>query len=267
MEGKKRARIIALANEKGGTGKTTTTCNLSAGLRRAGYKTLMIDLDAQCSLSKSLLALDEAHSIMLPMAGIEPIENVIQADNLAQGDIISSIRTLTTVDILLDEAEKMFALRDALEPILERYDYILLDCPPALSTLTINALVASTEVIIPTEAKTFAFKGVEEILKTIQTVRKRYNPNLKIGGILITRYDGRTVLAREMLDVFRQKAEEAGTKVYSTPIRENIAIAESQAYLTDIFAGSPKSNGAKDYKALVDEVIADGEKQDNADEQ
>lgn len=255
---KKKARVIAVVNEKGGTGKTTTVCNLSAGLRRAGYKPLMIDLDAQCSLSKSLLALDEEHSIMLPMAKLAPIEESIQ-DNLAQGDIISSIRTLTTVEILLDEAEKVFALRDALEPILDKYDFIILDCPPALSLITINALVASTEVIIPAEAKTFALKGVEEVAKTIATVKRRYNPDLKIGGILVTRYDGRTVLARDVLDILKETAEELGTKVYRSPIRENIAIAESQACLTDIFAGSPKSNGAKDYKALVDEVIADGE--------
>lgn len=258
MKGKKRARVISVVNEKGGTGKTTTVCNLSAGLYKSGHKTLMIDLDNQCSLSKSLYALDEEHSILQPMAKLMPIEDTIQED-LAQGHIISSIRTLSTVDILLDEADKMFALRDAIEPLLDRYEFILLDCPPALSTITINALVASDEVIIPTEAKTFGLKGVEEVARTISIVKKRYNPDLKIAGILITRYDGRTVLARDMKTVLEQTAEELGTKVYSQPIRENIAIAESQAFLTDIFAGAPHSNGAKDYRALVNEVLADGE--------
>lgn len=254
---RKKARVIALCNEKGGCGKTTTTCNLSAGLRRAGYKTLMIDLDAQCSLSKSLLALDEERSIMLPMAKIKPIEEVIQ-DDLAQGDIISSIRTLTTVDVLLDEAEKVFALRDAIEPILHKYDFILLDCPPALSTLTLNALVASTEVIVPAEAKTLSLNGVDEVARTIKAVKRRYNPELRIEGILVTRYNGRTVLARDMMDVLKDVAKEYDTKVFAQPIRETIAIAEAQAELTDVFANAPRSNGAKDYKALVDEVIADG---------
>ena len=259
MKGKKKTRVIAIASEKGGCGKTTTTCNLSAGLYRSGYKTLMIDLDNQCTLSKSLYALDEEHSIIQPMAKLAPIEESIQ-DDLAQGHIISSIRTLSTVDILLDEADKMFALRDAIEPIRDNYDFILLDCPPALSTITINALVASDECIIPTEAKTFGLKGVEEVARTINIVRKRYNPSLRITGILITRYNGRAILSQDVRQVLEQVAKEMGTKVFAQPIRENIAIAESQAYLTDIFAGAPNSNGAKDYRALVEEVLADGER-------
>ena len=249
-----KARVIAICNEKGGTGKTVTTCNLSAGLRRKGYKVLMIDLDSQCSLSKSLYALNEDNSIVPVMGGLTPIEETIQT--VAQGDIISSRRTVGAVDLWLMDIDKEFALKKAIQPVMDKYDFILLDCAPTISTLTINAFTASTSVIIPTEAKTSSLQGLEEVIATIAVVKERYNPELKIEGILITRYNARTILAQEVKAVLEERAQEIGTRVFSRPIRDNTAIAEAQAYLTDIFAWSPRSNGAEDYKSLVEEVIA-----------
>ena len=167
--GKKVARVIAVCNEKGGVGKTTTVCNLSAGLRRKGYKTLMIDLDSQMSLSKSLYAVNEEKSIVPVMAKLTPIQEVIQV--VAQGDIISGRRTINVIDLVLNEADKQFALKEALQPIITDYDFILIDCPPSLSTITLNALVSATEVIIPTEAKTLALKGVQEVISTIGVIK------------------------------------------------------------------------------------------------
>ena len=251
--GKKVARVIAVCNEKGGVGKTTTVCNLSAGLRRKGYKTLMIDLDSQMSLSKSLYAVNEEKSIVPVMAKLTPIQEVIQV--VAQGDIISGRRTINVIDLVLNEADKQFALKEALQPIITDYDFILLDCPPSLSTITLNALVSASEVVIPTEAKTLALKGVQEVINTIGVIKERYNPELKIAGILITRYNGRAILSQDVKTVLEQMAAEVGTKVFKHPIRSNQAIADSQAYLTDIFAYSKRSNGAEDYGRLVDEII------------
>ena len=248
----KKARVIAICNEKGGTGKTVTTCNLSAGLRRKGYKVLMIDLDGQCSLSKSLCALSE-ENIVAVMAGLAPIDEAIQV--VAQGDIVSSRTTIGAVDLWLMDIDKEFALKKAIEPVLDKYDYILLDCAPTISTLTINAFTASTSVIIPTEAKTSSLQGLEEVIATIAVVKERYNPDLKIEGILITRYNARTILAQEVKAVLEERAQELGTRVFTRPIRDNTAIAEAQAYYTDIFAWNPRSNGAEDYGSLVEEVI------------
>lgn len=249
-------KVIAIANQKGGTGKTSTVSALASGLTRAGKKVLMIDLDAQRSLSRSFNVESESNSIVSVISKAKGIEEVIQS--IPQGDIISGRSTIGAIDIILDEADKQFALKDAIEPVIKKYDYILLDCPPALSTITINAFICADKIIIPAEAEKFSLDGVKDIVDTIYKIRDRYNSKLKIAGILITRYDGRTILGKEIKRIFEGMAQALGTKVYK-PIRRSVVVGDAQAYGTDIFTLSAKSKVAEDYKALVEDVLQEGE--------
>lgn len=244
-------KTIAVINQKGGVGKSTTAASLGAGLTLKGFKVLYIDLDAQGNLTytlgadpKGLTALDVLTKEATAAAAVQ---------HTAQGDVIAASPSLAGADTVITSVGKEYRLKEALEPIKEKYDYIIIDTPPALSVLTINALTACTGVIIPAQADIYSLQGIEKLADTINTVRTYCNPNLKIEGILLTRYNARSVLSREIAELSEQMAEKLNTKVFKTAIRENVSIKEAQISRQDIFSYAPKSNAALDYKEVVEE--------------
>lgn len=246
-------KTIAVINQKGGVGKSTTAASLGAGLTLKGFKVLYIDLDAQGNLTytlgadpKGLTALDVLTKEATAAAAVQ---------HTAQGDVIATSPSLAGADTVITSVGKEYRLKEALEPLKESYDYIIIDTPPALSVLTINALTACTGAIIPAQADIYSLQGISQLNSTIQTVRQYCNPSLEVMGIVLTRYSSRAILSREVAEMIEQTAERLNTKLYKTTIRENIAVKEAQASQQNIFEYAPKSNAASDYSALVDEII------------
>lgn len=246
--------IIAVSNQKGGVGKSTTANALGAGLLHKGFKVLYVDMDAQGNLSYSMGANNRAVSSLEVLTGTSTAKEAIIST--PQGDLIPASPALASVDTLITDTGKEYRLKEALEPLLGEYDYIILDTPPALGTLTINALTACNSVIIPAQADIYSLQGIGQLSQTIQTVKKYCNKDLSIKGLLVTRYNARTVLAKDMAELLEDTASQLQTKLYKTKIRECIALKEAQAVQQDIFTYSPKSNATADYTAFIDEVIA-----------
>lgn len=244
---------IAIANQKGGVGKSTTTSALGAGLLQKGYKVLFVDLDAQGNLSYSMGITGKALSSLEVLTGTATAQEAIV--HTEQGDLIPASPALATTDNLLTELGKEYRLKEALEPVLEEYDYILLDTPPALGVLAANALTASTGVIIPAQADAYSLQGIGQLAQTIQAVKKYSNKDIVIKGLLVTRYNARSILTRDMTELLEATASQLNTKLYDTKIRECVAIKESQASQQDIFSYAPKSNASKDYTAFLEEVL------------
>lgn len=252
-EVKHMIKCIAIINQKGGVGKSTTAHCIGAGLTLKGFKVLYIDLDAQGNLTytlgadpKGLTALDVLTKEATAAAAVQ---------HTAQGDVIAASPSLAGADTVITSVGKEYRLKEALEPLKENYDYIIIDTPPALSVLTINALTACTGAIIPAQADIYSLQGISQLNSTIQTVRQYCNPSLEVMGIVLTRYSSRAILSREVAEMIEQTAERLNTKLYKTTIRENIAVKEAQASQQNIFEYAPKSNAASDYSALVDEII------------
>jgi chromosome partitioning protein len=246
--------IFAIINQKGGVGKTTTAHALGIGISMKGFKVLLLDLDAQGNLSHSLGAVPGG-----PMSMDVLMKEVSADDAVVHGEkcaFIPSSSALAGADMLINQTGKEYRLKEALDPILESYDYIVVDTPPALGILTINALTACTKVIIPAQADIYRLQGIGQLYGTIDAVRRYCNPNLKITGILLTRYSSRSILTRDITDMIEQTAERLGTIVYKTTIREAVAIKEAQAQQADIFSYSPKGKATDDYRVFVEEVLA-----------
>jgi chromosome partitioning protein len=242
--------IITIANHKGGVGKTATTQNVGAGLAQRGFKVLLIDLDAQANLSVSFGIMASEKSIYEAFRGeIElPIYEI--KDNLY---IVPSNLNLSAVEIeLQSQAGRDFFLKSLIAKMKEKYDYVLIDCPPSIGILTINALTASDKVIIPMEAHFLAVQGIQKIYEIIDIVKSRLNPSLSILGILVTKYDKRRILEREIRESMNNAPENT---LFDTQIRNNVSIAEATYNGQDIFDYAPESNGAEDYKKLVDEIL------------
>ena len=250
---KKRTRIITVSNCKGGTSKTTTCHCIGAGLRARGYKTLFIDLDSQANLSYILGAESRPFTAMELLTGTAKAEDVIQ--HTAEGDVVPASPTLSIAGNVLTETGREYRLREAIAPIEKGYDFILVDTSPALTILTINAFVLSNSIIIPTEASTLGLQGIGGMGQSIDTVKKYCNPALKIEGILLTRYNKRATHSKDIAEMTAQTASLLGTKVFDTTIRECIAIREAQTARTNIFDYAPKSNAAKDYNNLIEEIL------------
>lgn len=250
------ARITAVAIQKGGQAKTTTAAALGAGLSLRGRRVLYIDLDAQGNLSYSLGAdatgLTGA-SIMDVLQGTTSAAEAIQHTSL--GDIISSSPALAGADTVLTAVGKEYRLKEALEGLAGAYDFIILDTPPSLGILTINALTAADDLLIPVQADMYSLQGLGQLWQTVQTIRKYCNPRLAIDGLLITRYNGRPVLSRALSDMLAQTAAQMGTKTYSSRIRECIALKEAVADKKDIYSYAPRSNAAADYSAFIAEFL------------
>lgn len=249
-------KVYAVSNQKGGIGKSTTAHALGAySALKLGKRTLFVDLDAQGNLTQSLGLTSSSPSSFEILVRPSTIKNAIINVNTLGVSAISSSPLLSRATIDLTEVGKEYRLKEALEIIKEDYDVVVIDTPPALSILTINALTAADSLIIPVQADLFSIEAVKELVGTISSVRKYTNPDLWIEGILLCRYQGRSILSRNCADSFESLAIGMQTKVFASKIRESISIKEAQAVAKDIFSYAPRSNGAKDYDSFCREVF------------
>lgn len=248
--------VIAIVNRKGGVAKTATAQALGAGLIKKKKNVLYIDLDSQGNLTSGLGASKEGLDSMDLLTGNAKAPEAIQ--KTPQGDVIAGTEALAGADTIIDGTGKEYRLKEAISGL--KYDYIILDTPAQLGTLTINALTAANSAIIPVQADIDSLQGIGQLNKTINTVKKYCNKDLYIRGILITRYLGRAVISRDMQSNLEEVAKQLNTKLYSTPIRECVAIREAKALQQDIYSYAPRSNAAKDYSAFIDEFMKGGRK-------
>lgn len=246
--------IIAVINQKGGVGKSTTAHAIGAGLTLKGHRVLYIDLDAQGNLSYTLGANTGGLTAMELLQG-RNTQAAIQ--RTAQGDIIASSPSLAGADTIITATGKEYRLREALEPLKKNYDYCIIDTPPALGILTINALTACNGAIIPAQADIYSLQGISQLHSTIETVKRYCNPALSIKGIVLTRYNSRAIISREVADMIEQTAGQLQTKLYKAKIRECTAIKEAQATQQSIYSYAPRSNATTDYTALIDEILGE----------
>lgn len=245
-------KTIAIANRKGGVGKSTTAAALISGLTLTGFKTLGVDLDAQRNLTSTMNALDGAKTVLGVLTGEVDAREAIR--HTEDGDIIPASKGLAGADTTIKDTGKEYRLREALEPLRGEYDYIILDCPPALGILTVNALTAADSVIIPAQADIYSLEGIEDLQEAVEPVRKYCNASLAIEGILLTRYSNRAVLSRDVMTLAERLAERLGTKVFNTSIREAIAVKEAQISRQSLFKYAPKANVTEDYKRFIEEL-------------
>ncbi len=249
--------IIAITNQKGGVGKTTTAINLSAAIATKGLKTLLVDLDPQANSSMSYLEDHKAGGRSVFDALTEPdvtIQSVVRPvpsqPNLFLAPSAISLAKLEAK--LLGELDSHFRLKDELASVQNEYDYIVLDTPPTLGVITINALVAASHVLIPIQSSYFALEGTDDLLETIDKLKRRANPGLQILGAVITLFDKRTLLARDVQDEIRKVF---GDKLFDTVISKSVRLEESPAHRESIFRFSPRSSGAFEYYKLSEEVL------------
>lgn len=246
-------KIIAIANQRGGIGKTTTALALAAAFSRMGEKVLAIDMDPQCNFTDTLGADRTAPGVQQFLRG-QIARQVIQEVSPTL-HVIPASKTLGSAELdLVNNNHKEYTLHFRLLPILGKYDRVIIDTRPALGMLTINALVAADTAIIPAIAEKYSLEGVIDLGDTINVVRQQANPKLYIMGIVLTRYKGRTNLANDLAEILETAARQLNTKVFTTRIRESNPIAEAQAYGQDIFSYSRRSGGAQDYAALFHEI-------------
>ena len=254
-KGAEAMEVIAVINQKGGVGKSTTALALGAGLSLKGYKVLFIDLDAQGNLSYTLGASIKGYNAMGVLQRPETIKEEIQ--HTGQADIIASSTALAGADTVLTETGKEYRLKEALELIKADYDYCIIDTPPALGILTVNALTACKGAVIPAQADIYSLQGIAQLNSTIETVKKYCNSSLSIMGIVLTRYSSRAIISREVTEMIEQTAQSLNTKVFNTRIRECTALKEAQAVKENIFTYAPKSNATADYTALINEILGE----------
>jgi len=245
---------IAVINQKGGVCKSTNALNIGAALAIKGKKVLYIDLDPQGSLSLTLKADTKGSANAMAVLENEVVSSE-DIQTIKAGGIIASSPLLVKADKLFDETGKEYRLKKALGTLQADYDYCIIDTPPALSILTVNALTASNCAIIPAQADLYSLQGITQLHATIKAVQEYCNPNLYIAGIVLNRYNSRTILTKGIEQEANKIADLIGTKVYKTKIRECIAVKEAQAMYEDVFTYAPKSNAAKDYTALCNEIV------------
>jgi chromosome partitioning protein len=247
--------IVTIANQKGGVGKTTTAINLAAAISLRQKRTLLIDLDPQANSSITFFDMADVQSSMFDVLGEHRAEmaSVIKATKNPNLSVAPSRLALAKLEQQLSgQFDAPFKLKDALAPVLKDYDYIVIDTPPALGILTVNALVASTHLLVPIQAAYFAIEGTDDLLETYERIRARPNPALKVLGVLITLFDKRTNISR---DTHEQIRSVFGAVLFKTRIGKNVRLEESPAYKETIMTFAPKSPGAKEYGKLALEVI------------
>lgn len=244
------SRIIAISNHKGGVGKTTTTANLAVALSMMQKRVLLVDLDPQANLTNTLLSQQPEETITDVLQDPSRELNIIMLSPSL--DVVAASIKLTRIDDFLNgRSRKEYTLKKIIDRYAGNYDYVLLDCPPALSSVTINAFVAANEIFVIITPEALAIQGLNSLKNLIGAVKQQYNKNLKISGLLITRYNARKKINKTIADLMSQQY---GGIVFNTKIRENVAITESQLYRADIFSYAPASNGATDYKKFAEEV-------------
>jgi chromosome partitioning protein len=244
------SRVVSIGNHKGGVGKTTSVINIGAGLNKLGKTVLLVDLDPQANLSQSLGLTSAERNIYGAIRGEYKIEPLQVLPGL---DVIPSTLDLSGAEIELSgEAGREYILKELLEPFRGPYSYVIIDTPPSLGLLTINALTASDEVLIPLQAQYLALQGLTKLLEVIDKIKKRLNKGLKLGGVFITQYDQRKILNRDVVATINGHFKE---ELFTTRIRDNIALAEAPSQGLDIFRYQPRSYGAEDYLSLCNEII------------
>ena len=253
---KKMGRIIAIANQKGGVGKTTTSINLSACLAEMGKKVLVIDLDPQGNTTSGF-GIDKSementvYELMLDECTIK--ESMTKVENIENLSLIPSNVNLAGAEIeLLGINEKEYILKNAVDYIRDDYDYIIIDCPPSLNMLTVNAMTTADSILVPIQCEYYALEGISQLIHTIDLVQERLNANLKIDGVVFTMYDARTNLSSDVVNTVK---ENLNATVYQTIIPRNVRLAEAPSHGLPINLYDPKSAGAESYRNLAKEII------------
>lgn len=248
-------RVIAVANQKGGVGKTTTAINLSACLAEKGQKVLAIDMDPQGNMTSGLgIDKDEVekniYDLMIGQAGVD---EVLQKEAIENLDVIPTSIDLSAAEIeLIGVDDKEFIIRNAVQPIKDDYDYIIIDCPPSLSMLTINAMTTADSVLVPIQCEYYALEGLTQLIHTIELVQNRLNPDLDIEGVVFTMYDARTNLSLQVVENVKNNLDQS---IYKTIIPRNVRLAEAPSYGLPITLYDKRSVGAESYRLLAEEVL------------
>lgn len=251
------AKVISVTNQKGGVGKTTTTLALATGLQAKGFRVLAVDMDPQANLTFSLGGEnDDGPTVYELLNGDVKPRFAIQRTSYV--DLISSNILLSGAELEFTQEGREFMLKNALKLLQMRYDYIIIDTPPNLGYLTVNALAASDYMIIPMLADIFSLQGIAQLGDSIGRLKKYCNPELVVGGILLCRYDSRTILGKRIYETAEMVSHQIGTKLYKTKIRHSVSIQEAQTNQTSLFEYNPKSPGINDYMAFVEELLNEG---------
>ncbi len=251
------ARIIAIANQKGGVGKTTTSINLSASIAAAEQKTLLIDIDPQSNSTSGMGMQGKDFSVYHVLVGMKKVEECIQSSYMPYLDILPANINLVGAEVEMVSMEnRERLLRDALEKITDQYDYIFIDCPPSLGLLTLNALTAADSVMIPVQCEYFALEGLGQLLNTINIVKKHHNKRLMIEGVLLTMFDSRLRLARQVVNEVKKYFPD---KVFETIIYRNVRISEAPSYAQPVILYDAVSTGAENYISLANELLKNNE--------
>ena len=252
-------KIIALTNQKGGVGKTTSAVNIAASLAVSEIKTLLIDMDPQANTTTGIAEIIEKraeNTIYETLVDEIPIKDTITKTTFNYLDAILSTNDLVGAEIeLVSVIARELELKKALAKVKRRYDYIIIDCPPSLGLLTLNSLTAANALIIPIQAEYYALEGLGQLLNTIRLVQQHLNKNLKIAGVLVTMFDGRLNLSRQVLDEVKSYF---GDKLFKTVIHRNVRLSEAPSFGKPALLYDANSVGAKDYMALIEEIIKNG---------
>lgn len=247
-------QVIAIVNQKGGVGKTTTAVNLTAALKEQGKRVLLCDFDPQANASSGMglsRRQRQTGGIYGALSGAGPAEQFLVST--PYGDVLPSSSELSGAGVELVSMEnREYRLRDALEPLKDRYDYILIDCPPSLELLTLNGLCAADSILAPVQCEYYALEGLSDLMTTLRSVKKRLNPQLKIFGLLLTMYDGRTNFSQQVAEEVRKHF--AG-KVFQTVIPRNIRLSEAPSHGVPVTAYDRTSRGAQAYRSLAEEIL------------